>query len=74
MDPNPDQQAFSWDSVIRTVEKDLMREFGASRTPEAIEAVAKLSVAEFMENDVRITTFVPVLAERAARQMLREAS
>jgi hypothetical protein len=65
------EQQISWESAIQMVEKELQREFRGSRSPEAIEAVARESVTEFVAEDVRIRTYVPLLAGRAARRRLK---
>jgi Protein-tyrosine-phosphatase-like, N-terminal domain len=62
----------SWNDVIEIVEKDLTREFQGTRSPEAIEAVARESVTSFAAEEVRIRAFVPVLAGKAARRRLKE--
>jgi hypothetical protein len=66
------EQQDPWDVATRMVEQELQREFLGSHPRETIERVARESVAELASEDVRITTFVPVLARRAARRRLKE--
>ena len=58
--------------VAIQMERELQREFLGSHPRETIEAAARESVAEFASQDVRITTFVPVLARRARRRLKEE--
>jgi hypothetical protein len=66
-----DEQSRNWESITRTVEKELLREFRRTYPPELIEATARESVREFATEDVRIRAFVPVLASSLARRRLR---
>jgi hypothetical protein len=66
-----DEQWRNWESITRTVEKELLREFRRTYPPELIEATARESVREFATEDVRIRAFVPVLASSLARRRLR---
>jgi hypothetical protein len=72
VNPVVDEQQPSWEQVVAMVEKDLAREFEGTRSPEAIEAVARESVISFATEDVRIRAFVPVLAGKVARRRLRD--
>jgi hypothetical protein len=67
------EQQVSWERATQMVVQELEREFRSSHSPETIEAVARESVAEIASENVRITTFVPVLARRVARSRLKEA-
>jgi hypothetical protein len=62
-----------WENAVHQVEKELLREFRGTYPLEVIEAVARESVAELAADDLRIRTFVPVLARRAARRRLKES-
>jgi hypothetical protein len=66
------ERQVSWETATEIVVKELQQEFRGSHSPETIETVARESVAEIASEDVRITTFVPVLARRAARRRLKE--
>ena len=70
MDRSVESQ-ITWESAIQMVEQDLRREFLGSRPEADIEAVARESVTELFIEDLRIRTFVPVLARRAARARLK---
>ncbi len=61
-----------WVVALQMMERELQREFLGSHPRETIEAAARESVAEFASQDVRITTFVPVLARRARRRLKEE--
>jgi hypothetical protein len=54
------------------VERDLLAEFRDSHSPNAIQEAARESVAELASRNVRILTFVPILAGRDARRRLKE--
>jgi len=52
------------------VREDLIREFGAKLTAQVVDEQFRALVARFDGAPVR--TFVPVLAQRAARERLRD--
>ena len=52
------------------VREDLIREFGAQLTAQVVDEQFRALVARFDGAPVR--TFVPVLAQRAARERLRD--
>jgi len=52
------------------VRQDLIREFGAQLTAQVVDEQFRALVARFDGAPVR--TFVPVLAQRAARERLRD--
>jgi hypothetical protein len=60
------------ESAVEILERDLRREFQGSYPEETIKAVARESIHELASHEVRIWTFVPVLARRAARRRLKE--
>ena len=55
---------------LARVREDLLREFGAQLSEQVVDAHFHALVARFDGAPVR--TFVPVLAQRAARERLRE--
>ena len=59
------------ESALEILERDLRREFNGSYPEEIIKAVARESIDELASHEVRIWTFVPVLARRAARRRLK---
>jgi hypothetical protein len=61
----------SWEMAVAVVEKDLQAEFRDSHSPETIGEVARRSVHELASQDVRIRMFVPILARREARRLLK---
>jgi hypothetical protein len=67
----PGEQDFSWEGAVQKVREELEREFQGGRSPEAIELVARESITEFVAQDVRIMTFIPILAGKAARARLK---
>ncbi len=70
----PIEQEFSWEGAVQKVKEELEREFRGWRSQEAIEVVARESITEFVTQDVRIKTFIPILAGKAARARLKGAS
>jgi hypothetical protein len=67
----PDEQSRSWEAITEAVERELLREFRRTYPVELIEATARESVLEIASEDVRIRSFVPVLASSRARRRLR---
>lgn len=61
------------ESAVEILERDLRREFLGSYSEETIKAVARDSIHELASHEVRIWTFVPVLARRTARRRLKAA-
>jgi hypothetical protein len=60
------------DRQLARVREDLLREFGATVSEQVVDEHFWSLVARFDGAPVR--TFVPVLAQRAAREQLRELS
>jgi hypothetical protein len=69
---SPDEQSRSWEAITKSVELELLREFRRTHPPELIEATARESVREIASEEVRIRSFVPVLASSLARRRLRQ--
>jgi hypothetical protein len=68
----PDEHSPSWEAIAKTIEKELQQEFRHVHSPELIEATARESVLEFATEEVRIRSFVPLLAGSLARRRLKE--
>lgn len=61
----------SWEEAVDLVETNLLFEFRNQFPPDVIAEVARQSVEELRRTPVRIKTFVPLLALRRARDVLR---
>jgi hypothetical protein len=68
----PTEQQDTLEYTIDVVARELHHEFHGIHSDETIRMAAKESVIEFASDDVRIKTFVPVLAKRAARSRLKQ--
>jgi hypothetical protein len=68
----PNEHPASWEAITKTVERELLQEFQQIHPPELIEATARESVLEFATEEVRIRSFVPVLAGSLARRRLKQ--
>jgi hypothetical protein len=60
------------DRQLARIREDLIREFGSGVSEQVVDEQFRALVATFDGAPVR--TFVPVLAQRAARERLRELS
>jgi len=56
-----------------SIEEELDREFRGVHSEQTIESVARESVIELADDDVRIMAFVPIIASRAAGSRLRRS-
>jgi hypothetical protein len=61
----------SWEEAVDSVQSDLLFEFRNELPPEFLAVVARESVEELRREPIRITTFVPLLALRRARDRIR---
>jgi uncharacterized protein YajQ (UPF0234 family) len=66
------EQQDTLENTIDVVARELHREFHGIHSDETIRMAARESVIEFASDDVRIKTFIPVLARRAARSRLKQ--
>jgi hypothetical protein len=64
-------QTESWEEAVDSVHSSLLFEFRDDLSPEVIAEVARESVDELRREPIRITTFVPLLALRRARDRIR---
>lgn len=64
-------QAGSWEEAVDSVHHNLLYEFRDDLSPDVIAEVARESVEELRREPIRITTFVPLLALRRARDRIR---
>jgi hypothetical protein len=61
-------------AVTARVVLDAKRAFANGRDEERVERVARQAVEEFWANQVKVTTFIPVLAIRRVRDLLEQQS
>jgi hypothetical protein len=64
-------QPESWEEAVDSVHNNLLYEFRDDLSPDVIAEVARESVEELRREPIRITTFVPLLALRRARDRIR---
>jgi len=64
-------QAESWEEAVDSVHNNLLYEFRDDLSADVIAEVARESVEELRREPIRITTFVPLLALRRARDRIR---
>lgn len=64
-------QTESWEDAVDSVQSNLLFEFRDELPPDVIAEVARESVEQFRHEPVKIRTFIPLLALRAARDRLR---
>jgi hypothetical protein len=68
------QSALTPGAITARVVLDAKRAFSAGRDEERIERVARQAVEEFWSDNVKVTTFIPVLAIRRIRDLLEQQS
>ena len=64
-------QTESREDEVSSVQSNLLFEFRNKLPPDVIAAAARQSVEEIHRQPIKITTFVPLLALRRARDRLR---
>ncbi len=68
------QPVMTLSAVTARVVLDAKRAFANGRDEERVERVARQAVEEFWVHQVKVTTFIPVLAIRRVRDLLEQQS
>ena len=68
------QSTLSPSAITARVVLDAKRAFSTIRDDERVERIARQAVEEFWNDQVKVTTFIPVLAIRRIRDLLEQQS
>lgn len=68
------QPVMTLSAITARVVLDAKRAFANGRDEERVERVARQAVEEFWVHQIKVTTFIPVLAIRRVRDLLEQQS